>query len=82
MTTAKFEVTPFYRKLDKQRNYFQDIICEVKNDELIIVSDIRTARVNVELQVNPSIVNRLIVSGSNGNVPNRQPSMRTWAASI
>ncbi|WP_271396833.1 DUF4097 family beta strand repeat-containing protein [Salinicoccus roseus] len=68
VTTAKFEVTPFYRKLDKQRNYFQDIICEVKNDELIIVSDIRTARVNVELQVNPSIVNRLIVSGSNGNV--------------
>ncbi|MCG7331641.1 DUF4097 family beta strand repeat-containing protein [Salinicoccus roseus] len=68
VTTAKFEVTPFYRKIDKQRNYFQDIICEVKNDELIIVSDIRTARVNVELQVNPSIVNRLIVSGSNGNV--------------
>lgn len=68
VTTAKFEVTPFYRKLDKQRNYFQDIICEVKNDELIIVSDIRTARVNVELQVNPSLVNRLIVSGSNGNV--------------
>ena len=31
VTTAKFEVTPFYRKLDKQRNYFQDIICEVKN---------------------------------------------------
>ena len=68
VTTAKFEVTPFYRKLDKQRNYFQHILCEVKNDELIIVSDIRTARVNVELQVNPSIVNRLIVSGSNGNV--------------
>ena len=68
VTTAKFEVTPFYRKLDKKRNYFQDIICEVKNDELMIVSDIRTARVNVELQVNPSIVNRLIVSSSNGNV--------------
>src|SRR5690625_2563795 len=32
--TAKFEVTPFYRKLDTKRNYFQDIICEVKNDEL------------------------------------------------
>ncbi|AKG73222.1 DUF4097 family beta strand repeat-containing protein [Salinicoccus halodurans] len=68
VTTAKFEVTSFYRKLDKKRNYFQDIICEVKNGELMIVSDIRTARVNVELQVNPSIVNRLIVSSSNGNV--------------
>lgn len=68
VTTAKFEVTSFYRKLDKKRNYFQDIICEVKNGELMIVSDIRTARVNVELQVNPSLVNRLIVSSSNGNV--------------
>ncbi|MCG1010165.1 DUF4097 family beta strand repeat protein [Salinicoccus sp. ID82-1] len=68
VTTAKFEVTPFYRKLDNDRNYFQDIICEVKNDELLIFSDIRTARVNVELQINPSIINRLIVSGSNGNV--------------
>lgn len=68
VTTAKFEVTPFYRKLDNDRNYFQDIICEVKNDELLIVSDIRAARVNVELHVNPSIVKRLIVSGSNGNV--------------
>ncbi|MFC3420266.1 DUF4097 family beta strand repeat-containing protein [Salinicoccus hispanicus] len=68
VTTAKFEVTPFYRKLDNDRNYFQDIICEVKNDELLIVSDIRAARVNVELHVNPSIINRLIVSGSNGNV--------------
>ncbi|GAB3065753.1 DUF4097 family beta strand repeat-containing protein [Salinicoccus sesuvii] len=68
VTTAKFEVTPFYRKLDNERNYFQDIICEVKNDELLIVSDIRAARVNVELHVNPSVVKRLIVSGSNGNV--------------
>lgn len=68
VTTAKFEVTPFYRKLDKKRNYFQDIICEVKNEELMIVSDIRTARVNVELQVNPQHINRLIVSSSNGNV--------------
>jgi|GEM_PF-1734811 len=68
VTTAKFEVTSFYRKLDKKRNYFQDIICEVKNNELMIVSDIRSARVNVELQVNPALVNRLIVSSSNGNV--------------
>ncbi len=68
VTTAKFEVTSFYRKLDKKRNYFQDIICEVKNGELMIVSDIRSARVNVELQVNPALVNRLIVSSSNGNV--------------
>ncbi|MFB9860414.1 DUF4097 family beta strand repeat-containing protein [Salinicoccus siamensis] len=67
-TTARFEVTPFYRKLDKQRNYFQDIICEVKNEELLIVSDIRTARVNIELQVNRETLRRLIISGSNGNV--------------
>ncbi|WP_411843512.1 DUF4097 family beta strand repeat-containing protein [Salinicoccus sp. HZC-1] len=68
VTTAKFEVTSFYRKIDKKRNYFKDIICEVKNEELMIVSDIRSARVNVELQVNPAMVNRLIVSSSNGNV--------------
>src|SRR5690625_7594429 len=34
----------------------------------MIVSDIRSARVNVELQVNPALVNRLIVTSSTGNV--------------
>lgn len=66
--TAKFEVTPFYRKLDAKRNYFQDIICEVKNDELVIVSDIRSAKVNVELNLNAETIRRLIITGSNGNV--------------
>ncbi|MCD2138852.1 DUF4097 family beta strand repeat-containing protein [Salinicoccus halitifaciens] len=66
--TAKFEVTPFYRKLDTKRNYFQDIICEVKNDELIIVSDIRAAKVNVELNLSPENIRRMIVTGSNGNI--------------
>ena len=66
--TAKFEVTPFYRKLDTKRNYFQDIICEVKNDELVIVSDIRSAKVNVELNLNAETIRRLIITGSNGNV--------------
>ncbi|CAM4255692.1 DUF4097 family beta strand repeat-containing protein [Lacicoccus alkaliphilus] len=66
--TAKFEVTPFYRKLDDKRNYFQDIICEVKNEELVIVSDIRAAKVNVELNLNPETIRRLIITGSNGNV--------------
>lgn len=68
VTTAKFEVSPMYRKLDKKKNYFQDIICEVRNGELIIVSDIRSAKVNVELQLNPETIKRLIISGSNGNV--------------
>lgn len=66
--TAKFEVTPFYRKLDNKRNYFKDIICEVKNGELIIVSDIRAAKVNVELNLNPETIKRMIISGSNGDV--------------
>lgn len=66
--TAKFEVTPFYRKLDKKRNYFKDIICEVKNGELVIVSDIRAAKVNVELNLNPETIKRMIISGSNGDV--------------
>lgn len=68
VTTAKFEVSPMYRKLDKKKNYFQDIICEVKDGELIIVSDVRSVKVNVELQLNPDLVKRLIISGSNGNV--------------
>lgn len=66
--TAKFEVTPFYRKLDNKRNYFKDIICEVKNGELVIVSDIRAAKVNVELNLNPETIKRMIISGSNGDV--------------
>lgn len=71
--TAKFEVTPFYRKLDNKRNYFKDIICEVKNGELVIVSDIRAAKVNVELNLNPETIKRMIISGSNGDVTlNRQ----------
>lgn len=68
VTTAKFEVSPMYRKLDKKKNYFKDIICEVKNGELIIVSDIRSVKVNVELQLNPNDIKRLIISGSNGNI--------------
>lgn len=66
--TAKFEVTPFYRKLDNKRNYFKDIICEVRNGELVIVSDIRAAKVNVELNLNPETIKRMIISGSNGDV--------------
>lgn len=82
VTTAKFEVTPFYRKLDKKKNYFQDIICEVKNDELMIVSDIRGAKVNVELQLNPSLVKRLIVSGSNGEVSIRDKEFKDLTIDI
>lgn len=67
-TVVRFEVTPFYRKLDKKRNYFQDIVCEVKDDELIVLSPLRSAKVNVEVEVNPLDLNRIIISGSNGNI--------------
>ncbi|CAD2071564.1 DUF4097 family beta strand repeat-containing protein [Phocicoccus pinnipedialis] len=67
-TVVRFEVTPFYHKLDKKRNYFQDIVCEVKDEELIILSPLRSAKVNVEVEVNPLDLKRLIVSGSNGNI--------------
>src|SRR5699024_2489867 len=65
---VKFEVTPFYRKLDTKKNYFQDIICDVKNDELVIVSDVKSARVNVVIEVTEEILRRIILSTSNGNV--------------
>lgn len=65
---VKFEVTPFYRKLDTKKNYFQDIICEVKNDELVIVSDVKSARVNVVIEVTEETLRRIILSTSNGNV--------------
>ena len=67
-TVVRFEVTPFYRKLDKKRNYFQDIVCEVKDDELLVLSPLRSAKVNVEVEVNPLDLNRIIISGSNGNI--------------
>lgn len=65
---VKFEITPFYRKLDTKKNYFQDIICDVKNDELVIVSDVKSARVNVIIEVNEETLRRIILSTSNGNV--------------
>lgn len=65
---VKFEVTPFYRKLDTKKNYFQDIICDVKNDELVIVSDVKSARVNVVIEVTEETLRRIILSTSNGNV--------------
>lgn len=74
--TAKFEVTPFYRKLDNKRNYFKDIICEVKNGELVIVSDIRAAKVNVELSLNPETIKRMIISGSNGDVSMKKQEIK------
>ena len=67
-TVVRFEVTPFYRKIDKKRNYFKDIVCEVKDEELIVLSPLRSARVNVEVEVNPLDLNRIIISGSNGNI--------------
>lgn len=65
---VKFEVTPFYRKLDTKKNYFQDIICDVKNGELVIVSDVKAARVNVVIEVTAETLKRIIVTASNGNV--------------
>lgn len=65
---VKFEITPFYRKLDTKKNYFQDIICDVKNDELVIVSDVKSARVNVIIEVTEETLRRIILSTSNGNV--------------
>lgn len=82
VTTAKFEVSPMYRKLDKKKNYFKDIICEVRNDELIIVSDIRSVKVNVELQLNPEDVKRLIISGSNGNISIKEKEFKDLTVDI
>lgn len=65
---VKFEVTPFYRKLDTKKNYFQDIICDVRNDELVIVSDVKAARVNVVIEVTEETLKRIILSASNGSV--------------
>lgn len=68
VTTVKFEVTPLYRKLDKKKNYFEDIICEVNDGTLNIVSDAKFVKVNVEILLNQTDLKRLIISGTNGNV--------------
>lgn len=68
VTTVKFEVTPLYRKLDKKKNYFEDIICEVNDGTLNIVSDAKFVKVNVEILMNQAELKRLIISGTNGNV--------------
>lgn len=65
---VKFEVTPFYRKLDTKKNYFQDIICDVRNGELVVVSDVKSARVNVVLEVTQDTLKRIILAASNGSV--------------
>ncbi len=68
VTTVKFEVTPLYRKLDKKKNYFEDIICEVNDGTLNVVSDAKFVKVNVEILMNQTDLKRLIISGTNGNV--------------
>lgn len=68
VTTVKFEVTPLYRKLDKKKNYFEDIICEVNDGTLNVVSDAKFVKVNVEILLNQTDLKRLIISGTNGNV--------------
>ncbi len=68
VTTVKFEVTPLYRKLDKKKNYFEDIICEVNEGTLNVVSDAKFVKVNVEILMNQTDLKRLIISGTNGNV--------------
>lgn len=68
VTTVKFEVIPLYRKLDKKKNYFQDIICEVNDGSLNIVSDAKFVKVNVEVLLNQESLKRVIISGTNGNV--------------
>ena len=68
VTTVKFEVTPLYKKLDKKKNYFQDIICEVNDGNLNIVSDAKFVKVNVEVLLNQDALKRIIISGTNGNV--------------
>lgn len=68
VTTVKFEVTPLYRKLDKKKNYFEDIICEVNDGTLNVVSDAKFVKVNVEILMNQAELKRLIISGTNGNV--------------
>lgn len=68
VTAARFEVTSFYKQLDKKRNYFEEIFCSVKDGNLEIVSPLRSARVNIVLEVNSEALDRLIVSSSNGNV--------------
>lgn len=68
VTTVKFEVTPLYKKLDKKKNYFQDIICEVNDGNLNIVSDAKFVKVNVEILLNQDALKRIIISGTNGNV--------------
>lgn len=68
VTTVKFELTPLYKKLDKKKNYFQDIICEVNDGNLNIVSDAKFVKVNVEVLLNQDALKRIIISGTNGNV--------------
>ncbi|WP_250129971.1 hypothetical protein [Jeotgalicoccus sp. WY2] len=79
---VKFEITPFYRKLDTKKNYFQDIICDVKNDELVIVSDVKSARVNVIIEVTEETLRRIILSTSNGNVKIADKSFTDLTASF
>lgn len=68
VTAARFGITSFYKQLDKKRNYFEEIFCSVKDGNLEIVSPLRSARVNIVLEVNSEALDRLIVSSSNGNV--------------
>lgn len=68
VTTVKFEVIPLYKKLDKKKNYFQDIICDVNDGTLNIVSDAKFVKVNVEVLLNQESLKRVIISGTNGNV--------------
>lgn len=68
VTAARFEITSFYKQLDKKSNYFEEIFCSVKDGNLEIVSPLRSARVNIVLEVNSEALDRLIVSSSNGNV--------------
>lgn len=68
VTAVRFEVTPFYRKLDKKRNYFEDIFCEVKNGNLEIMSPLRSAKVNVVLEINERALDHLHILSSNGSV--------------
>src|SRR5699024_12139344 len=47
-----------------------------KNGELIIVADIRAAKVNVELNLNPETIKRMIISGSNGDVTMKKQEVK------
>src|SRR5699024_9084571 len=68
VTAARIEVHSFYKQLDRKRNYYAEIFCTVIDGNLDIVSPLRSARVNIVLEVNSEALDRLIVSSSNGNV--------------